>query len=98
MPRIDLRVICHRLGIDPKVRPVTQKKRKLESKKYKTIMQETKKLLRVGFVKEVHFTTWLESIIMVPKSSRMKDMCRFHKLEQSFPEECIPSAKHRQTS
>ena len=57
MPGIDLRVICHRLAIDPKVRLVAQKKRKLGSKKQKATMKETEKLLKVEFIKEIHFTT-----------------------------------------
>ena len=35
---IDLRVICHKLAIDPKVQPVVQKQRKLEMEKPKVAM------------------------------------------------------------
>ena len=66
MLEINLRIICHKLAIDPKVRLVSQKKRKLGTEKQKTAMQETAKLLKVGFIKEIHFTTWLANIVMVP--------------------------------
>lgn len=68
MPGIDSRVIYYRLAIDLKVRPMAQKKRKLILEKQKVAMQETKKLLRASFIKEVHFTTWLANMVMVPKS------------------------------
>ena len=45
MPRINPRVICHKLAIDPKVQLMAQKKRKLRLEKQKAAMQETKKLL-----------------------------------------------------
>ena len=54
---IDSRVICHRLAIDPKVRPVAQKKKKPRLEKQKVVMYETAKLLKAGFIKEIHFTT-----------------------------------------
>ena len=38
MPGIDSKVICHKLAIDPKVRPVSQKTRKLGMEKQKAAM------------------------------------------------------------
>ena len=70
MPRIDLQVTYHRLAIDSKVQPMAQKKRKLRLEKQKAAMEETQKLLRVGFIKEIHFTTWLANVVMVSKSSK----------------------------
>ena len=70
MPRIDPQVIYHRLVIDPKVRLMALKKRKLGLEKQKDAMEETQKLLRVGFIKEIHFTTRLANVVMVSKSSK----------------------------
>ena len=70
MPEINSRIIYHKLAIDPKVRPVSQKKRKLGVENQKAVMQEMAKLLKAGFIKEIHFATWLANIVMVPKSSR----------------------------
>ena len=53
-------IICHKLYIDPRARLITQKKkRKLGSKHQPASLEETKKLLKVGFIKEIRFTTWL---------------------------------------
>ena len=62
------RYACHRLAIDPKVRPVAQKKRKLKLEKSKVAMQETGKLLKTRFIGEIHSITWLANVVMVPKS------------------------------
>ena len=91
MIRIDLRVICHKLAIDPKVRLVLQKKRKLGVEKQKVAMQETAKLLKVGFIKEIHFTTWLANAVMVPKSSEKRRMCLdFTDLNKACPKDAYP--------
>ena len=57
MPGINSRIICHKLAIDSKVRLMPQKKRKLGTEKQKTVMQEMAKLLKAGFIKEIHLTT-----------------------------------------
>lgn len=69
-PKIDPKVISHRLAVDPKVRPRAQKRGKLSLEKRRATTQETKKLLKAGFIQEVHFTTWLANIVMVSKSSK----------------------------
>ena len=48
MPGINSRIICHKLAIDSKVRPVSQKKKKLGMEKQKAAAQETAKLLKAG--------------------------------------------------
>ena len=57
------------------VRPVSPKKRKLGMEKQKAAMQKTVKLLKVKFIKEIHFTTWLTNVVMLPKSLRKWIMC-----------------------
>ena len=51
IPEIDLKAICHKLAIDPKIRLAIQKKRKFSLEKQKAAMQETSKFLKVGFIK-----------------------------------------------
>ncbi|XP_016206994.1 uncharacterized protein LOC107647433 [Arachis ipaensis] len=59
MPGISPEVICHKLAIDKTVRPVAQKKRNLGEEKKQAVLEETKKLLNAGFIREIRFTTWL---------------------------------------
>ena len=54
-------------------------------------MQETAKLLKAGFVKEIHFTTWLANVVMVPKSPRKWRMCvDFMDLNKACPKDAYP--------
>ena len=54
---------------------MSQKKRKPGIEKQKAVMQETVKLLKARFIKEIHFTTWLPNAAMVPQSSEKWRMC-----------------------
>ncbi|XP_057756045.1 uncharacterized protein LOC130975243 [Arachis stenosperma] len=69
MPGINPEVICHKLAIDKTARPIAQKKRNLGEEKRQAALEETKKLLNAGFIKEIRFTTWLSNVVMVRKNS-----------------------------
>lgn len=88
---IDPKIIFHKLAIDPKVRPLPQKKRKLIIEKQKVATQETVKLLMAGFIKEIHFATWLANMVMVPKSLGKWRMCvDFTYLDKACPKDACP--------
>ncbi|XP_025652729.1 uncharacterized protein [Arachis hypogaea] len=75
MPRIDPNVICHKLAINPTVRPIAQKKRHLGTDKRATSLEETQKLLNAGFIKELRYSTWLANVVMVRKNNGKWRMC-----------------------
>ena len=59
--------------------------------KQKEAIQEIKKLLKVGFIKEIHVTTWLANVVMVPKLSRKRRMCMdFTNLNKGCPKDVYP--------
>jgi len=53
MPDIDPDFLFHRLTMDPKVRPVIQKRRKFNEERRLVIRHETQKLLSVGHIREI---------------------------------------------
>ena len=54
-------------------------------------MQETAKLLKARFIKEIQFITWLANIVMVPKSSGKWRMCvDFTNLNKVCPKDAYP--------
>ena len=80
MPGIPPSIISHSLSINPLARPVKQKKRKLGPERLiavrqETSRQETSKLLKAGFVREVHYPDWLSNVVMVKKTSGKWRMC-----------------------
>jgi len=57
IPGIDPDFICHRLSVNPNVKPVVQKRRKLGEEKQQIVNQEVKKLKSVGHVREIQYPT-----------------------------------------
>jgi len=53
MSGIDLDFLCHRLTMDPKVRPVRQRRRKFNEERRQVIKEEIKKLLSTGHKREI---------------------------------------------
>ena len=53
MPGIDPDFLCHRLTMDPNVRPVRQRRRKFNKEKRQVIREETEKLLKAGHIREI---------------------------------------------
>jgi len=50
MPGIDPNFLCHRLTMDPQVKPVRQRRRKFNEERRQVIKEETKKLLSAGHI------------------------------------------------
>jgi hypothetical protein len=67
MPWIPREVIEHHLKIYPDARPVQQKPQKQPVVWENFICEELKKLLDVGFIREVHHPRWLENPLSSPR-------------------------------
>ncbi|XP_072076680.1 uncharacterized protein [Arachis hypogaea] len=91
MPGIDPNIICHKLTTNQTNRPIAQKKRNLGAEKSKAALEETKKLLKANFIKEIRFTTWLSNVVMVRKNSGKWRMCvDFTDLNKACPKDAYP--------
>ncbi|KAM1252307.1 hypothetical protein ACFX2J_040325 [Malus domestica] len=60
--------ICHRLSIDPKTKPVRQKRRSYNAERYEAMKAEVEKLKGIGFIREVNYPTWVANVILVKKN------------------------------
>jgi len=69
MPGIDPDFLCHRLTMDPKVRPVRQRRRKFNEKRRQVIREETQKLLSFGYIREIQYTEWLVNVVLGKKAN-----------------------------
>ena len=61
-------IICHRLSIDPKTKPVRQKRKSYDAEWYEAMKAEVKKLKGIGFVREVNYLTWVANVVLVKKN------------------------------
>jgi len=69
MPGIDLDFLCHRLTMDPKVRPVRQRRRKFNEERRLVVQEETRKLLNAGHIREIQYPEWLANVVLVKKAN-----------------------------
>ncbi|KAM2888911.1 hypothetical protein FF1_012570 [Malus domestica] len=68
MPGISPNIICHRLSIDPKTKPVKQKRRSYDTERYEEMKAEVEKLKGISFVREVNYPTWVANVVLVKKN------------------------------
>ncbi|KAM1819072.1 hypothetical protein ACFX11_000791 [Malus domestica] len=68
MPGISPDIICHRLSIDPKTKPVRQKQISYDAERYEAMKAEVEKLKGIGFVREVNYPTWVANVVLVKKN------------------------------
>ncbi|KAM0986069.1 hypothetical protein ACFX2C_013280 [Malus domestica] len=68
LPGISPDTIYHRLSIDPKTKPVRQKRKSYDAERYKVMKAETGKLKGIGFIREVNYPTWVTNVILVKKN------------------------------
>ncbi|XP_074560659.1 uncharacterized protein LOC141816830 [Curcuma longa] len=84
-------VAMHRLNVLPGARPIKQKRRHFGPEQNKVIREEVQKLLKAGYIKEVHFPTWLSNVVLVPKPGNKWRVCvDFRDLNKACPKDCYP--------
>jgi len=72
MPDIDPDFLHHLLTMDPKVRPVRQRRRKFNEERHRVIREETQKLLSVGHIREIQYFVDLEELFTTIAKYRLK--------------------------
>jgi len=75
MPGIDPDFLCHHLTMDPKVRPVRQRRRKFNEERRLVMQEKTKKLLGAGHIRVIQYPEWLANVILVKKANGKWRMC-----------------------
>ena len=91
MPGIDPSVIVHRLNVNPTSSPIRQKKRVFAQGRDKAIVEEVRKLLEAGYIREVYYPDWLANVVMVKKANGKWRMCvDFTYLNRACPKDSYP--------
>jgi hypothetical protein len=75
MPGIPREVAEHSLDILPNARAVQQRLRRFDEERRRAIGAELRKLLEVGFIKEVFHPTWLANPVLVKKKNGKWRIC-----------------------
>ena len=91
MPSIYLDFLCHRLTMDPKVRPVRQRRRKFNEERRMIIQELMKKLLDADHKREIQYPEWLANMVLVKKANGKWRMCvDFTNLNKACPKDSYP--------
>jgi len=88
MPGIDPDFLCHRLTMDPKVRPVRQRRIKFNEERRLVVQKEMKKLLNAGHIREIQYPEWLANVVLVKNANGKWRMCvDFTDLNKACPKD-----------
>ncbi|XP_027121989.2 uncharacterized protein [Coffea arabica] len=91
MPGISTDLAVHHLNIDPRFKPVKQKKISFAPKRNKVIKKEVGMLLESKIILEVYYPTWLANPVLVKKEDQSWRMCvDFTDLNKACPKDCFP--------
>ena len=94
MTGVQPEVICHHLNIDPSKKPVKQKKRNVAPERNQVIESEIEKLIKLDFIKEVHYPEWLANVVLVKKKNGKWRFCiDFTYLNKACPKDSFPLPK-----
>ena len=66
---ISTEIIQHKLEVDPKKKPIQQRRRVFASKQNQAVMDEVNKLLTASFIGEVYYSDWLANVVLVKKAN-----------------------------
>ena len=67
MPGISPNLAVHKLAVDPKMKPIWQKKRNHGEERSQAAAAEVKKLLDARFIRPCNFPDWVANVVLVKK-------------------------------
>ena len=75
MHGIDTDIVQHCIPIDPTIKPIKQKLRKMKPEWTLKIKEEVEKQYNVGFLRVINFPEWLANVVPVSKKDGKVRMC-----------------------
>ena len=91
MPGISPKIVQHKLNVNPKRKPVQQRRRSFAPERDQAITEEVTKLLSAGFICEVYYPDWLANVVLVKKANGKWRMCvDFTDLNKAYPKDSFP--------
>ena len=91
MPGISPKVIQHKLNVNPKKKPIQQRRRAFTPKRDQVVTEEVTKLLAAGFIWKVYYPDWLANVVLIKKANEKWRMCvDFTDLNKACPKDSFP--------
>jgi hypothetical protein len=70
-------IIEHKLQVNPSAKPRKQRLRKMTDEKVSMATVVVQRLLDAGFIREVHYPSWLANVVMFKKKNGRWRMCTY---------------------
>ena len=91
MPGISPKIIQYKLNVNPKRKPVQQRRRAFTPERDQAVAEEVTKLLTAGFIHKVYYPDWLANVVLVKKANGLWRMCvDFMDLNKACPKDSFP--------
>ena len=88
---ISLKVIQHKLNVNPKRKLVQQRWKAFTPERDQAVTEDVTKLLTAGFIREVYYPDWLANVVLVKKANGKWRMCvDFTDLNKVCPKDSFP--------
>lgn len=78
------------LNVDPKSRPIKQRKGKFLREKNEVIKIQYTILKEMKIIREVDYPTWLSNVVVVKESYGSLRICVAYIDSNNFPKDCFP--------
>jgi len=94
IPGITPNVMEHELSVDPRHKPVIQKRRYMGLERAFVANAEVQKLLEASFIRECQYLEWISNVVLVKKPNGTWRMCvNFTDLNKAYPRDSYPLSK-----
>jgi ribonuclease HI len=93
-PGVDPAFACHSLNVDPLIRPVVQKGRRISPLHQEAVCEEVNRLAEAKAIREILYPTWLSNTVVVKKKNGKWRVCiDFTDLNKACPKDPFPLPK-----
>uniref|UniRef100_A0A2N9HAT4 Uncharacterized protein n=1 Tax=Fagus sylvatica TaxID=28930 RepID=A0A2N9HAT4_FAGSY len=93
-PGVDPAFACHSLNVDPLIRPVVQKGRRISPLHQEAVCEEVNRLVEAEAIREILYPTWLSNTVVVKKKNGKWRVCiDFTDLNKACPKDPFPLPK-----
>jgi hypothetical protein len=93
-PGVDPAFACHSLNVDPLIRPVVQKGRRISPLHQEAVCEEVNQLVEARAIREILYPTWLSNTVVVKKKNGKWRVCiDFTNLNKACPKDPFPLPK-----
>lgn len=86
MPGLDPKLVVHHLAVDPKIKPVRQKLKKVHPKVVLLVKAELERMLATKVIRPIDYSEWISNMVPITKPSGDIRICtNFRDLNKACP-------------